>query len=64
MLREIRKTRQHPGEPRRRWFHSQEQDLYVWQTENGEITAFQLCYDKPHDEHALYWRLDRGFSHL
>ena len=29
-----------------------------------EIIAFQLCYDKPHNEHALYWRQDRGFSHL
>ena len=64
MLREIRKTRQHPGEPHRRWFHSQEQDLYVWQDDNREIIAFQLCYDKPHNEHALYWRHDRGFSHL
>ena len=64
MLREIRKTRQHPGEPHRRWFHSQEQDLYIWQTDENAIVAFQLCYDKPHNEHALYWRQDRGFSHL
>ncbi|MBS1198489.1 MAG: hypothetical protein H6R18_2274 [Proteobacteria bacterium] len=64
MLREIRKTRQHPGEPHRRWFHSQEQDLYIWQTDDNKIVAFQLCYNKPHNEHALYWREDRGFSHL
>ena len=64
MLHEIRKTRQHPGEPHRRWFHSQEQDLYIWQDNNRKIVAFQLCYNKPHNEHALYWRHDRGFSHL
>lgn len=64
MLREIEKTRQHAGEPLRRWFHAQEQDLYVWQDEDGTIIAFQLCYDKPDNEHALYWRQDRGFSHL
>lgn len=64
MLKEIPQTRQHPGEPRRRWFFSHEQDLYVWQDEQGRIVAFQLCYAKYHDEHALYWRAESGFSHL
>ncbi len=64
MLHEIRNTKQHPGEPHRRWFHSTEQDLYVWKAEDQRIIAFQLCYNKPHNEHALYWREDRGFSHL
>ena len=64
MLREIPNTRQHPGELHRRWFHSHEQDLYVWEDETGEITAFQLCYDKPYGEHAFYWRTDRGYAHL
>lgn len=64
MLREIPETRQIAGEPRRRWFFSQEQDLYVWHDDSGEVIAFQLCYDKHRQEHALYWRADSGFAHL
>lgn len=64
MLREILNIKQHPDEPFRRWFHCQEQDLYIWQDSVSEITAFQLCYNKPHNEHAIYWRKDRGYSHL
>ena len=64
MLKEIPNTRQHPGEPLRRWFCSHEQDLYVWHNENGEIVSFQLCYSKHHNEHALYWKTEAGFSHL
>lgn len=64
MLREVGNTRQHPGERRRRWFCCAEQDLYLWQDETGEIVAFQLCYAKPDNEHAIYWRADSGFSHL
>lgn len=64
MLREIPGARQHPGEQKRRWFFCHEQDLYVWQDDNDQITAIQLCYGKPHSEHAFYWRSDRGFSHL
>lgn len=64
MLTEIPNTRQHPGERRRRWFSSQDQDLYIWQDAAGEIRAFQLCYSKHRNEHAIYWRDDRGFAHL
>ena len=64
MLREIVPTAQHPGEPLRRWFYSADFDLYVWQDEAGDILAFQLCYDKGRGEHALYWKRDKGFSHL
>lgn len=64
MLTEITKTRQIPGEPLRRWFSSQEQDLYVWQDQAGKIVAFQLCYAKHRNEHAIYWRQEAGFAHL
>ena len=64
MLYEIPDTRQVSGEPRRRWFFSHDQDLYVWQDDSGEIVGFQLCYAKSIDEHAIYWRNDRGFSHM
>lgn len=64
MLHEIRNPRQIAGESHRRWFYSHEQDLYVWSDESGQIIAFQLCYAKESDEHALYWRNDRGYAHL
>jgi hypothetical protein len=64
MLNEVPNTRQIEGESRRRWFFSQEQDLYVWQDDDGQITAFQLCYAKSQDEHAVYWRSDSGYAHL
>ena len=39
-LREIELARQHPGEPRRRWFTSSNSDLFVWVDEAGvEIVA-------------------------
>jgi len=63
-LVEISQTRQRPGEPRRRWFYSHEQDLYVWYGADGNISAFQLCYDKERSERVLYWRADRGYAHL
>lgn len=64
MLYEIRNPRQIAGESHRRWFYSHEQDLYVWNDESGQIIAFQLCYSKETNEHALYWRNDRGYAHL
>lgn len=64
MLYEIQNPRQIPGEPFRRWFYSHEQDLYVWYDDSGSITAFQLSYGKSRNEHAIYWRSDRGYSHL
>lgn len=64
MLREIRNARQHPGEFRRRWFFSHEQDLIVWYAEDDAIVSFQLCYAKYRDERAIWWKAGLGFSHL
>lgn len=63
MLREIRNTQQVPSESPRRWFFSDEQDLLVWFGENGQPVAFQLAYGKYRDEHAIRWKVDRGFVH-
>jgi hypothetical protein len=39
-------------------------DLYVWERPLTEVTvAFQLCYDKVRNEHALTWLLGKGRSH-
>lgn len=64
MFREITAIRQYDNEPRRRWFSSNEQDLFVWHNDKGAIVAFQLCYSKLINEHAIYWRGDRGYAHV
>ena len=63
-LYEIPNARQIAGEPLRRWFYSNEQDLYVWTDEGEQIVAFQLCYDKRAGHFVLYWHEDTGFKHL
>ena len=53
MLREIKRVRQSPGEPRRRWWQDAYFDLNVWYDDAGAIIGFQLCYDRLEDERAL-----------
>jgi hypothetical protein len=63
MMREIVGVVQ--GEPaiRRRWFHDEYFDLFVWQNGASEIESFQLCYGIDSSERALEWRKNRGFFH-
>lgn len=62
MLREIEGI---GAEPRtlRRWFHDEYFDLFVWQTDTGEVTLFQLCYGIDASERALVWHRVGGFFH-
>ncbi len=62
MLREIKNTRQIPSEPNRRWFNSEEMDLFIWHQADS-IIGFQLCYDKSGQERALTWKPDTGLIH-
>lgn len=48
---------------RRRWFHDEYFDLFVWQVASGEVTSFQLCYGIHSSERALVWQQQRGFFH-
>lgn len=61
---EIPNVRQIPGEPQRRWFSSRDFDLFVHCAADGRFTGFQLCYDKPHREHAIVYREADGFRHM
>lgn len=63
MLTELSNVRQIPGEPRRRWFSDRDFDLIVWFDKDDVIIAFQLCYDKQKNEHALTWRAPSGYYH-
>src|SRR4051794_18398311 len=59
MLKEIHGVAD-DGTARRRWFHDEFFDLFVWQAE-GEVTLFQLCYGVDSSERALVWDRARGF---
>ena len=48
---------------RRRWFHDDYFDLFVWQVASGEVTSFQLCYGIDSSERALVWQQQQGFFH-
>ena len=63
MLQEVRRTRQIPGEPHRRWFRDETFDLFVWYASRDNITGFQLTYSVMGEERALIWSQDIGFSH-
>ena len=63
MLEEIPNPRQYPDEPKRRWFRSATFDLYVWISDGGDITGFQLCYKTGPVERALTWKEESGFFH-
>ena len=62
MLREIEGVANEPS-MRRRWFHDDYFDLFVWQTEKGEVALFQLCYGRESDERALVWHREAGLFH-
>lgn len=61
MLKEILGVDDDPP-AKRRWFHDEDFDLFVWQSE-GEITLFQLCYGADATEHAVVWDKGGGFFH-
>lgn len=62
MMREILGVADEPR-TRRRWFHDDYFDLFVWQTTSGEVTLFQLCYGIGSSERALIWHRYGAFFH-
>jgi len=63
-MKEICDVRQIPGEPKRRWFSSNEFDLIVWFSEDGSVHGFELCYDKQGKERSIRWSNSDGFHHM
>lgn len=61
MMREIFGLADDPP-ARRRWFHDDYFDLFVWET-GDEVTLFQLCYGIDSTERALVWDKARGLFH-
>ncbi len=63
MLREIRNTKQIPGQGPRRWFNDEQLDLFIWYDASGRILGFQLCFDKnTRVERALTFTEAEGYS--
>jgi len=59
MLKEILGVADDPP-ARRRWFHDDYFDLFVWQA-GGEVTLIQVCYGADATERALVWDKEPRF---
>lgn len=63
MLLEIRNIVQRSLEKRKRWFHDDDFDLYVWQAPDDEVLELQLCYERgTRFERALTWKRGIGYA--
>ena len=51
------------GKLKKRWFYSDEVDLFMWTDQEGEFVDFQLSYDKSRVEKVLRWSVKSGFTH-
>lgn len=63
MLNEIDSVTQYETGKHRRWFHDENFDLYTWETYDGALQGFQLCYAKLGNERALRWSPEAGYAH-
>ena len=63
MLEEIGFPGEADGKLIKRWFTDAYFDLYIWLDEHSDVSSFQLCYNKPNDEHALTWKLPNTYYH-
>ena len=63
MLIEIKDVIQNESDKLRRWFHDDYFDLYTWETPDGALQGFQLCYAKLGKERALRWSAEAGYAH-
>ena len=62
MLREILDVTQDDPASKRRWFHDEDFDLFVRETDGG-LAAFELCYGIQSHERALVWMQNKGYFH-
>jgi hypothetical protein len=62
VLREILDVTQDEPDSKRRWFHDDDFDLFVRETDKG-LSAFELCYGMQSQERALVWMQGQGYFH-
>jgi len=63
MLQEYNHPGTSDGDLLKRWFSDEFFDLFVWYDKNNVIVSFQLCYNKPRDEHSLTWKTPSSYYH-
>ena len=63
MLKEIHNVKQDVGSLTKRWFSDNYFDLLIWESDNGQLHSFQLCYDKGNDERAFCWTVEKPVTH-
>ncbi len=63
MLNEIPHVTQYESGQHRRWFQDEFFDLYTWESYDGDLKGFQLCYGKDGTQRALRWSPDKGYRH-
>ncbi len=63
MLNEVPHVMQYESGQRRRWFHDEFFDLYTWESYDGDLKGFQLCYAKDGVQRALRWSPEAGYRH-
>ena len=63
MLNEIKEVIQYETGKHRRWFHDDYFELYTWESPDGDLQGFQLCYAKLGKERALRWSAEAGYAH-
>jgi hypothetical protein len=63
-MKELINVRQIQGEPKRRWFYSEQFDLIVWYNNDELPSGFELCYDKIAKEKSIVWHASGGFAHM
>ena len=62
MLYQI-KVKQTRKSQQRLWFSDHFHDLFIWLDTDNQPLAFQFCYDKSDNEHAVLWHHQTGYSH-
>lgn len=63
MLSEVTHVTQYETGKHRRWFHDDYFDLYTWESQQGKLQGFQLCYAKDDVQRALRWSPEAGYQH-
>ena len=63
MLNEVPHVTQYEPGQYRRWFHDEYFNLYTWESADGDLRCFQLCYGKDDVRRARRWSPEAGYRH-
>ena len=64
-ITEIKDVRQRPEEGFRRWYCNDYFDIIIWyESKDGPLKGFQVCYAKGFDEKEFTWEPSKVSSHF